>query len=305
MTTQLTCCLAPRALYCTSAEWRIEEFRDKFIKLFFKHMDELKNLELELVCTDTFFSIWYDVMPWKEWRQWGRLSQIISKLQSLLETVENSENLDTCSIDPDISEYGFSASLTSSTLKGIKDFKILLHILIHHQRDPNIGFGINKDKLPTSSTLSCNCGHQPITAQIIEKPEYWAKCIDPLRYWPNDSTKNCYQNFRQMIRIALIRDDLELVSDFQCDRNFLAEIAGIHDKNMKTKVLKVLVQRLSLTQQQARGHHGLQDEKVEGCHLFSIRVDQKHRILYRCSQVKGNVIILSGFTPHKYDRYCR
>ncbi len=288
----------PSSLFCTSEEWKDQEFQDSYIEYLLSHNQKITELKIDIAMSDEFFAYFWENKPWNSFdgstRKWMNI--ILYKMQESFFFI-NPPPDNICQINPDI-KNDFSEEV-------IRLWYILIHRLLFNKMQALVVIGQNIENEIDSINVFCDCDHKntfdcyPIIKKKVDwytKIEYMEKCPVQLDGWEDDfslAIKMCHEQEFYLGDFKRKPETLDFSSVFK--KKFL-ELPS--DK--RKKIIKTISKLLTLNHEEA-AHGGLKEENING--EYRIRITQVERIHY--IERDGRTIFLEYYSPSEHNAYKR
>jgi len=287
----------PSSLFCSNNEWNDQEFQDLFMHALLKHIETINKLGIKVAWSWEFFNCFWNEVPW--------FKDVYYKnylLESIYDVLYNASYFyesppeNRCQCDTSHLDYELSDQINESWF-------VLLHRILHNDREAFIVIGINLATDKNSISIECNCTPENFNKEyhLIKDPSQWHLKINYMDICP---TK--LDNWDYKFKLALFicksqrfgsKEIKHPLNKIEFDSKFKKDFIDVNQEKEKERILIKIAKLLTLNHFEAANDTSIREEKIK--EVYRIRISQAARIHYYEDSDKK--IFLRYYPSSKHD----
>lgn len=295
--------LDPSILHISETDWNDAVKRDYFLKHLFDNLtaiDQYRIAEI-LWSNELEICLWStrQTPPWRIDKDWSNelLPPIYLLLQRNKQDIELDAGQSPCSVQPHM-EFVHQDSGNC--------FLVLMHSLVKSQDEVFLCLGLPNIR-PTNPRylFGCTCCSLPLSPNLVCCPTDWFNYIDiASEYWPSNETESDKLfTALNMVRVKEF-DGKPFLYKFEFSPHFICGLSETHSD--KSRILRQMVKRLTLTKQNAARDPTLKDEYLEEPKVSRFRVTPRPKSIRIHYQYETqHIYFLSFYDVGQHDEGLR
>ena len=293
--------LDPSLLHVSENDWLDPPYRDGFLNHLLdtlQGIDDRRDVQIAWTLQQEA-CLWQDPQtpPWRRDKDWS--NQLVPAIYRLLQR-------NTTPIRPDPPQFTCTVTPSMQCVhEPAQDyFLLLMHSFITSQDETFLCLGLPNLPPPTPPyVFDCTCCPSSISPNLVCRSTDWLKYIDiTAEYWPSAQTDS--DKLTAALQLFRIKEfpDKPFIYTFQFSLSFIDALS--QTPSDRTRILRQMVRRLTLTRQQAADDRSLHDEYLHQQRLYRFRVTRTMRIHYDYTP-DGHIHFSSFYDTGQHDEGLR